>query len=134
MSDRKLKNVPTSEEGWQKVLTQEQYAVLRMKGSEPAFTGALLHETKVGSYRCAACGNPLLLSTSKFDSGTGWPSFDAALPDAVKYIPDYRSGMERTEVVCSRCGSHLGHIFDDGPTKTGKRYCLNSISLELDEK
>ncbi len=85
-------------------------------------------------YACAACGNPLFSSDTKFDSGTGWPSFDEALPGAVKFVSDGTHGMERTEVVCAKCGSHLGHVFDDGPTKTGKRYCMNSVCLELGEK
>lgn len=85
-------------------------------------------------YRCAACGNQLFSSDTKFDSGTGWPSFDEALPGAVRFVSDDAHGMQRTEVVCAKCSSHLGHIFDDGPTETGKRYCMNSVCLELEEK
>jgi len=125
--------MPEKEEGWKKNLTPEQYAVLREKATEKPFTGKLLHETKDGTYNCSACGNPLFSSDAKFDSGTGWPSFDEALPGSVRLIPDQSLGMERTEVVCARCGSHLGHLFDDGPTKTHKRYCLNSVCLDLDE-
>jgi len=128
------KDMPTSEEGWKETLTPEQYASLRGKETEAPFTGKLLHETKLGTYNCAACGNPLFSSDTKFDSGSGWPSFDQALPGATKLIEDDSHGMHRTEVVCARCGSHLGHIFDDGPTQTGKRYCMNSVCLELEEK
>ena len=114
-------------------MTPEQYAVLREKGTEAPFTGKLLHEKREGMYRCAACGNELFSSDTKFDSGTGWPSFDEALPDAVKLVADNSHDMHRTEVVCAQCGGHLGHLFDDGPTNTGKRYCLNSVCLEFGE-
>ncbi len=122
-----------TEEEWKKTLTTEQYHVLREKGSEAPFSGKLLHADKEGVYRCAACGNPLFASGAKFDSGTGWPSFDQALPGAVREIPDDSGGMHRTEIVCAQCGSHLGHVFDDGPTPTGKRYCMNSVCLDLEE-
>ena len=115
-------------------MTPEQYAVLRERGTEAPFSGKLLHEKKDGVYTCSACGNPLFSSDAKFDSGTGWPSFDQALPGAVKNLPDTSHGSARTEIVCANCGSHLGHVFDDGPTETGKRYCLNSICLDLEEK
>jgi peptide-methionine (R)-S-oxide reductase len=127
-------SMPHNEDEWKKKLTPEQYAVLRGKGTEPAFTGELLHEKRTGMYYCAACGNALFASDTKFDSGTGWPSFDEALPGAVKFVTDSAYGMERTEVACAKCGSHLGHVFDDGPTKTGKRYCMNSVCLELEAK
>lgn len=132
MQDKK--SVPTTDEEWRKVLTPEQFRVLREKGTEVPFSGKLLHADKNGIYRCAACGNPLFDSSAKFDSGTGWPSFDEALPGAVKLIPDNSLGVERIEVVCAKCGSHLGHLFDDGPTKTGKRYCMNSVCLDLEKK
>ena len=128
------KPIPTTEEEWRQKLTPEQYRVLREKGTEAPFTGKYTHEKRAGMYACAACGNPLFSSDTKFDSGTGWPSFDEALPGAVKFVSDGTHGMERTEVVCAKCGSHLGHVFDDGPTKTGKRYCMNSVCLELGEK
>lgn len=122
-----------SEEEFKKKLTPEQYTVLREKGTEAPFTGKYVHEKKDGTYNCIACGNPLFASDAKFDSGTGWPSFDTALPGAIKQIDDDSHGMHRTEVVCAQCGSHLGHVFNDGPTTTGKRYCLNSVCLDLEE-
>jgi peptide-methionine (R)-S-oxide reductase len=130
----KNKPMPKDENEWKKNLTEEQYAVLRQKGTEPPFTGKYVYEKKDGTYNCAACGNPLFTSQAKFESGTGWPSFDRALPGSVKEVKDNSGGMSRTEVVCARCGSHLGHVFKDGPTKTGLRYCLNSVCLDLEEK
>ncbi len=129
-----MKDMPQNDEGWKKKLTPEQFEVLRGKGTEAPFSGKLLHEKRDGTYNCVACSNPLFASTAKFDSGTGWPSFDQALPDAVKNITDSSHGMSREEIVCARCGSHLGHVFNDGPTATGKRYCLNSVCLDLEEK
>ncbi len=119
------------EEEFKKKLTPEQYAVMRQKGTEAPFSGKLLHEHADGVYRCAACNNSLFSSDAKFDSGTGWPSFDEGLPGAIKLEKDASHGIDRTEVVCAQCGSHLGHVFDDGPTHTGKRYCLNSVCLDL---
>ncbi len=112
-------------------LTPEQYRVMREKGTETPFTGAYVDEKRSGMYACVACGQPLFSSKTKFDSGTGWPSFDEALPGAVRYESDNSLGTERTEVVCAKCGGHLGHVFSDGPTKTGKRYCLNSVCLDF---
>jgi peptide-methionine (R)-S-oxide reductase len=126
-------NIPTEKELKRK-LTPEQYHVLREKGTEMPGTGKYLHETKEGNYTCAVCGNTLFSSDAKFDSRTGWPSFDKAIPGAVKEIEDNSSGMKRTEIVCAKCGSHLGHVFDDGPTETGKRYCTNSVCLDLKEE
>jgi peptide-methionine (R)-S-oxide reductase len=120
------------EKDFKKKLTKEEYAVLREKGTEAPFSGAYVHEKRFGVYKCKACGNPLFGSHTKFDSGTGWPSFEEALPGAVKFNDDSSHGMVRTEVVCANCGSHLGHVFPDGPTKTGKRYCMNSVCLDLD--
>jgi peptide-methionine (R)-S-oxide reductase len=133
MKTQHLKPLPENDDDWKKELTPEQYAVLRQKNTELPFTGKLLHEDRDGTYLCAACGLPLFSSAAKFDSGTGWPSFDQALPGSVILRPDDDLGMSRTEVACARCGSHLGHLFNDGPTKTGKRYCLNSVCLDLND-
>lgn len=125
--------LPATEEEWQARLSPEQYRVLREKGTEPAFTGRYADEKAAGVYRCAGCGLELFHSSSKFDSGTGWPSFcKAAGEDRVTEISDTSHGMTRTEVVCRSCGGHLGHVFNDGPAPTGLRYCLNSLSLELE--
>ncbi len=129
-----MNNKPMNEEELKKKLTPEQYKVLREKGTEAAFTGKYVHEKKAGMYKCVVCGTPLFDSNTKFDSGTGWPSFDQALPGTIKYVEDTSHGMSRVEVQCATCGSHLGHVFDDGPTKTGKRYCLNSVCLDLEAK
>jgi peptide-methionine (R)-S-oxide reductase len=127
------KPMPANESEWRKLLTPEQYRILREKGTEAPFTGEFLHAEGDGTFTCAACGNPLFSSDAKFDSGTGWPSFDEALPGAVNYHTDASHGMVRNEITCARCGSHLGHVFDDGPTDSGKRYCINSVCLNLDE-
>jgi peptide-methionine (R)-S-oxide reductase len=127
------KPMPEDDAAWRKQLTPEQYRVLREKGTEAPFTGEYLHTEEDGTFTCAACGNPLFASDAKFDSGTGWPSFDEALPRAVAYHTDASHGMARTEITCARCGSHLGHVFDDGPTASGKRYCINSVCLNLEE-
>lgn len=110
---------------------EDAYRVLREGATEAPFSGIYLHEKGAGTYNCAACGNPLFLSDAKFDSGTGWPSFDTAIEGSVVYTEDTSHGMLRTEITCASCGSHLGHVFDDGPTETGKRYCLNSVCLDL---
>ncbi len=114
-------------------LSEEEYKVLRQKGTEAPFSGEYVHEKSRGTYNCKACGNPLFSSDSKFDSSTGWPSFDQALPGATKQVEDNSHGMRRTEVVCAKCDSHLGHVFDDGPKTTGKRYCMNSVCLDLEK-
>jgi peptide-methionine (R)-S-oxide reductase len=122
-----------TEEEWRQRLTREQYEVLRVKGTERPFTGRYVHTKEDGVYRCAACGNELFRSDTKFDSGTGWPSFtEPANRENVELHDDSSHGMVRTEVTCKRCGSHLGHVFPDGPGPTGDRYCINSVSLELD--
>ncbi len=113
-------------------LSEEEYHVLREKGTELPYTGNFLTKTPDGTFACKVCGQSLFESTAKFDSMTGWPSFDQAVSGAVLEKADDSHGMHRTETVCSRCGSHLGHVFDDGPTATGKRYCINSVCLDLD--
>jgi peptide-methionine (R)-S-oxide reductase len=121
-----------SDEEWRKILTPEQYAVLRQKGTERAFTGKYFDSKDPGTYRCAGCGAELFRSEAKFDSGTGWPSFTEAVdPSKVRLEDDHRHGMHRIEVLCRNCDAHLGHVFPDGPGPTGQRYCINSCSLEL---
>src|SRR5918911_338420 len=126
--------VEKTDEEWREELTPEEYEVLRRHGTEPPFTGAYVHSKEDGTYRCAACGAELFRSDAKFESGTGWPSFtEPAVAEAVETTRDFTHGMIRTEVRCRRCGSHLGHVFPDGPAPSGQRYCINSLSLDLDE-
>lgn len=121
-----------SELEWSEELTPEQYEVLRRKGTEPPFSGRYVHAKDAGVYRCAACGADLFRSDSKFDSGTGWPSFtEPMVAESVELHEDISHGMRRTEVTCRRCGGHLGHVFPDGPGPAGQRYCINSLSLDL---
>ncbi len=117
------------EEELKKKLTPEEYFVLREKGTEAPFSGKLLHDDRNGMYKCKVCGQDLFSSDAKFDSGTGWPSFDRAVSGSVIEADDNTLGVHRVEITCSKCGSHLGHVFPDGPTGTGKRYCLNSVCL-----
>jgi methionine-R-sulfoxide reductase len=124
--------VNRTEEEWKKILTPQQYHVLREKGTDAPFTGKLTLNHEKGMYYCAACGNELFSSDMKFDSHCGWPSFDREISGGkIKTVIDKTHGMVRTEILCGKCGSHLGHLFDDGPTDTGMRYCVNSTSLDF---
>ena len=127
-----MPTITKTKEEWKKLLPPENFRVLIEKGTEPPFTGKFYKHKKKGVYVCAGCGQELFHSDTKYDSGSGWPSFWTPISlDKVELKPDHSSGMERIEVVCSRCGGHLGHVFDDGPAPTGKRYCINSICLDL---
>src|SRR5438477_7861944 len=127
------RNVEKSELQWREQLTPAQYEVLRKAGTEAPFTGAYTYNKESGEYRCAACGAELFSSDTKFDSGTGWPSFtEPAIAESVELKSDNSLFMRRTVVVCRRCGGHLGHVFDDGPGPTGQRYCINGWALDLD--
>jgi peptide-methionine (R)-S-oxide reductase len=131
MTENETKN----EDDWKEKLTEEQYRVLRLKGTERPFMGKYWNNKEKGVYYCAGCGTPLFDSKSKFKSGSGWPSFSTPINDSnIAESQDNSFGMRRTEVLCSKCGGHLGHVFDDGPKPTGQRYCMNSISLDFKPK
>lgn len=123
-----------SEAEWREKLSEEQYRVLRQKGTEAPHSGKYNLHFQDGEYHCAACGAKLFESPHKFESNCGWPSFDDAIEGSIEYVQDRSHGMVRTEILCANCGSHLGHVFDDGPTQTGQRYCVNSASIDFETK
>ncbi len=120
-----------TEEEWKVVLSEEEFRILRQQGTERPHTGTYTDHDKKGIYNCKGCDTPLFQSHQKFDSGCGWPSFDEAIEGAIEYRKDSSLGMARTEIICASCGGHLGHVFNDGPTNTGQRYCVNSVSLNF---
>ncbi len=130
-----MSKIEKSDVEWQQQLTAEQFKICRQKGTEPAFSGPYYHCQKLGIYQCVCCGQALFSSETKYDSGSGWPSFYAPMtPDAIGTQQDNNLGMQRIEVHCSRCDAHLGHVFEDGPPPTRLRYCINSVALDLKEK
>lgn len=133
MAEQRPADLPTTEEEWRERLSDEAYRVLREQGTEAPFSGEYVHVDEDGVFRCAGCGAELFSTVQKYDSDCGWPSFWApADAEGVETRPDHSHGMERTEVVCATCGGHLGHVFEDGPEPTGKRYCINSVALQFE--
>jgi peptide-methionine (R)-S-oxide reductase len=131
---KKAYPIERSEAEWRDKLSEEQYRILRQKGTEAPHSGKYNLHFQDGEYQCAACGTKLFESHQKFDSNCGWPSFDDAIEGSIEYVQDRSHGMVRTEILCANCGSHLGHVFDDGPTETGQRFCVNSASLNFETK
>jgi len=134
MSNDQRSLADLTDDEWRERLSDDEYRVLRERGTEPKFSGDLLEESSDGTFTCAGCGAELFDSDTKFGSGTGWPSFYDALEGAVEFETDTRHGMTRTEVNCAACGGHLGHVFEDGPDPTGERYCINSVALDFDSE
>ena len=134
MSDSKNFPVSKSEADWKKLLKPDEFHILREKGTELPFSGKYNNHFEKGVYKCKGCNAPLYRSENKFDSHCGWPSYDMAIPGAIEYIKDSSRGMQRIEIVCAQCGGHQGHVFNDGPTLSGKRYCVNSASIKFSEE
>jgi len=126
-------SIEKSDQEWKEKLTEDQYRILRQKGTEAPHTGKYNLHFEDGKYKCAGCGNLLFESEAKFKSNCGWPSFDESVEGSIEYVRDHTFGMIRTEILCSNCGGHIGHVFDDGPTETGQRYCVNSASVEFNQ-